>query len=129
MAAMRLTAIVVMIAAFRASGQRVVAPDTPWKKEKLGSKMSETFLNGISDLAPPINSGEFVRRQGSVLTIAGKPFRFIGNNLYFNQADIVYGRTAGVEEALDKMAVLGMTVADSCRRPACRTLPYKPGTE
>ncbi len=113
MAAMRLIAIVGMIAALPAFAQRVVAPDAPWKKEKPGGKMSGTFLNGISDLAPPINSGEFVRRQGSVLTIAGKPFRFNGNNLYFNQADIVYGRTAGVEEALDKMAVLGMTVTRS----------------
>ena len=76
-------------------------------------KMSESLLGATSDLAPPINSGEFVRRQGSVLTIANKPFRFHGNNLYFNQADIVYGRTAGVEETLDKMALLGMTVTRS----------------
>lgn len=126
---MRLTYFVLVVSALPAFAQRAVDPDAPWKKEKPGLKMSGLFLIATSDLAPPITSGEFVRRQGSVLTIGGKPFRFNGNYLYSNQADIVYGRTAGVEEALDKMAVLGMTVADSCRRPACRTLPYKPGTE
>ena len=64
-------------------------------------------------MAPPINSGDFGCRQGSGLTIGDKPFRFNGNNLYFNQADISYGRTTGVEEALDKMAVWSMTVTRS----------------
>ena len=58
----------------------------------------------------PIRGGEFVRRTGSVLTLSGKPFRFNGNNVYFNQADIVYGRQAGVEESFDKMVALGMNV-------------------
>ncbi len=59
---------------------------------------------------PPIRPGEFVRRTGSVLTLGGRPFRFNGNNLYYNQADLVYGRLAGVEETLDKMSALGMNV-------------------
>ncbi len=108
---MRLIALLLAMSALPTFAQRVVDPDAPWKKEKPGVKMS--ILNATSDLALPINSGEFVRRQGSVLTVGGKPFRFNGNNLYFNQADIVYGRTAGVEETLDKMAVLGMTVTRS----------------
>ncbi len=105
--------LVWMIATLPGFAQRVVDPAAPWKKEKLGVKMSEAFLDATSDLAPPIHAGEFVRRQGSVLTIGGRPFRFNGNNLYFNQADIVYGRTAGVEETLEKMAGLGMTVTRS----------------
>ena len=113
MATRRLTGLVLAIAALPAFAQRMVDPDAPWKKEKPGVTMRGTFLDAASDLAPPINSGEFVRRQGSVLTIGGKPFRFNGNNIYFNQADIVYGRTAGVEETLDKMAMLGMTVTRS----------------
>ena len=63
--------------------------------------------------ATPIQTGEFVRRTGSVLTLAGKPFRFNGNNVYYNQADIVYGRQAMVEESLDKMAAVGMNVVRS----------------
>jgi mannan endo-1,4-beta-mannosidase len=62
---------------------------------------------------PPIHTGEFVRRVGTVLTVGGNPFRFHGNNVYFNQADIVYGGQAGVEETLDKTAGLGMTVVRS----------------
>ena len=93
--------------------QRVVDPDAPWKLEKPGMSLSREF--GIVPLAPgpPIRSGEFVRRVGSVLTLGGNPYRFNGNNLYYNQADIVYGRQAGVEETLDKMAALGMTVVRS----------------
>jgi endo-1,4-beta-mannosidase len=53
----------------------------------------------------------FVQRQGASLLLDGKPFRFLGNNVYFNQADIAYGLTANVEETLDKMASLGLTVA------------------
>jgi mannan endo-1,4-beta-mannosidase len=64
----------------------------------------------VHRLAPPINDGEFVRCQGSVLTCNGNPFRFLGNNVYFNQADIAYGRIAAVEESLDKTVSLGMTV-------------------
>jgi len=93
--------------------QRVVDPDAPWKVEKPGMSLSREF--GIVPLAPgpPIRPGEFVRRAGSVLTLGGNPYRFNGNNVYYNQADIVYGRQAGVEETLDKMAALGMTVARS----------------
>ena len=93
--------------------QRVVDPDAPWKLEKPGMPMSREFGAVPPPPAPPINPGEFVRRVGSVLTLAGNPFRFNGNNLYFNQADIVYGRQAAVEETLDKMAGLGMTVVRS----------------
>jgi mannan endo-1,4-beta-mannosidase len=59
----------------------------------------------------PITAGDFVRRQGSSLTLNNNPFRFLGNNIYFNQADVAYGRASAVEETLDKMAALGMTVA------------------
>lgn len=45
-----------------------------------------------------------------MLLLDGKPFRFHGNNVYYNQADLVYGREAGVAETFDKMAALGMTV-------------------
>ena len=93
--------------------QRVVDPNAPWKLEKPGMSLNREF--GIVPLAPgpPIRPGEFVRRTGSVLTLGGNPYRFNGNNLYYNQADIVYGRQAGVEETLDKMAGLGMTVVRS----------------
>jgi mannan endo-1,4-beta-mannosidase len=93
--------------------QRVVDPDAPWKLEKPGMSVSREF--GIVPQAPgpPIKAGEFVRRAGSVLTLGGSPFRFNGNNLYYNQADIVYGRQVAVEETLDKMAGLGMTVVRS----------------
>src|SRR4051794_3959326 len=96
-----------------ALAQRVVDPDAPRKLEKPGMSQSREF--GIVPLpaGPPIRAGEFVRRTGSVLTLGGNPYRFNGNNLYYNQADIVYGRQAGVEETLDKMAALGMTVVRS----------------
>ena len=58
-----------------------------------------------------IRDGEFVRRIGSTLSLAGRPFRFNGNNTYYLQAEIAYRRNAGVEETLDKMAELGITVA------------------
>lgn len=58
-----------------------------------------------------IRDGEFVRRIGSTLSLAGRPFRFNGNNTYYLQAGIAYHRNAGVEETLDKMAELGLTVA------------------
>lgn len=61
--------------------------------------------------APPIRDGEYVRRNGSTLTLAGQPFRFLGNNVYFNQADIVYHGPVPIEETFDKMAALGLTVA------------------
>ena len=73
------------------SAQRIInAPNLP---EAPAKKMSRS----LRDIASPINDREFVRRQGSVLTLNGKPFRFLGNNVYFNQADIVYGRIAAVE--------------------------------
>ena len=68
--------------------------------------MSETERGGVPDLAPAIRDEEFVSRIGSVLMLAGKPFRFHGNNIYFNQADIVYGRMAAVEETLDRSVAL-----------------------
>ena len=108
---MRLTASFLVAIALPelAFGQRVVDANAPWKREAL--RMSETERDGVPDLAPAIRDGEFVSRIGSVLMLAGKPFRFHGNNIYFNQADIVYGRIAAVEETLDKMTVLGLTVA------------------
>jgi len=59
----------------------------------------------------PITAGDFVRRQDSSLTLNNEPFRFLGNNIYFNQADVAYGHADAVEETLDKMVALGMTVA------------------
>ena len=108
---MRLTASFLVAIALPelAFGQRVVDANAPWKREAL--RMSETERGGVPDLAPAIRDGEFVSRIGSVLMLAGKPFRFHGNNIYFNQADIVYGRISAVEETLDKMTVLGLTVA------------------
>ncbi len=96
-----------------AVAQRVVDPDAPWKVERAGTAMIRPAWLALSQDAATINDGEFVRRVGSLLTLEGKPFRFNGNNLYYNQADIVYGRTAGVEETLDKMATLGMNVVRS----------------
>lgn len=95
------------------AAQRVVNPAAPWSAERPGKSMSPNAIgqNILPDLAPPIREGEFVGRVGSVLTLAGKPFRYYGNNVYFNQADIVYGRASAVEETLDKMVALGMTVA------------------
>ncbi|MBL8235853.1 MAG: cellulase family glycosylhydrolase [Bryobacterales bacterium] len=58
-----------------------------------------------------MSPNEFVRRQGPLLTLNEKPFRFLGNNVYFNQADIAYGLAANVEETFDHMAALGLTVA------------------
>ncbi len=75
--------------------------------ERPGTPMTQPTHN----LAPPIAPNQFVRRRGGLLTLDNKPFRFHGNNVYFNQADIVYGRSAGVEETLDKMGALGLTVA------------------
>lgn len=69
MAGMRLIVFVCMIPALPGFAQRVVDPGAPWKKEKQGVKMSGALLDATSDLAPPIHAGEFVRRQGSVLTI------------------------------------------------------------
>jgi len=54
---------------------------------------------------------DFVRRTGSTLTLDGLPYRFHGNNVYFNQSQIAYGNAGAVEEVYDKMAALGMTVA------------------
>jgi len=85
--------------------QRVVDRSAPTAVELKGSVMERGRAAG-----PPVRAGEFVRRAGSVLLLDGKPFRFHGNNVYYNQADIVYGRTAGVAETFDKMAALGMTV-------------------
>ena len=60
-----------------AMAQRVVDPNSPWNVERQGTRMNRPLRT-----APPIQAGEFVRRTGSVLTLAGKPFRFNGNNVY-----------------------------------------------
>lgn len=57
-----------------------------------------------------IRSGEFVRREGSTLLLNNRPFRFAGNNTYYLQAEIAYRRGFTVEETLDKMAELGLSV-------------------
>jgi uncharacterized protein (TIGR03437 family) len=61
----------------------------------------------------PIKDAEFVRRIGSTLMLGGAPFRFNGNNVYYNQAEYVYGRGATVEETFDKMVALGISVTRS----------------
>lgn len=57
-----------------------------------------------------IREGEFVTCEGSKLMLGGQEFRFLGNNAYFLQPEIVYGNMAGVEEVLDEMVALGMSV-------------------
>ena len=47
---------------------------------------------------------DFVRRTGSTLTIDGLPYRFHGNNVYFNQSQIAYGNAAAVEEVYDNLS-------------------------
>lgn len=61
-------------------------------------------------ILPPINADEFVTRDGSRLLLGGREFRFVGNNAYFLQPEMAYGNVAGVEETLDKMAALGLSV-------------------
>jgi len=73
-------------------------------------------MTGRNILVPAlvaVKDGEFVRRVGSTLMLAGAPFRFNGNNVYYNQAEYVYGRGATVEETFDKMAALGISVTRS----------------
>ncbi len=60
--------------------------------------------------SPAIVEGKFVSRAGSLLVLDGQPFRFAGDNAYYLQADLVYGRDAGVAETLDKIVSLGMNV-------------------
>ncbi len=64
----------------------------------------------VNPALPQIRQGQFVRRLGNTLMLGDRPFRFNGNNTYYLQAEIAYGREAGVEETLDKMADLGMAV-------------------
>ena len=58
----------------------------------------------VNPALPQIRQGQFVRRLGNTLMLGDRPFRFNGNNTYYLQAEIAYGREAGVEETLDKMA-------------------------
>ena len=89
--------------------QRVIPPDAPWRVEKSTSSVMR-LANEAQKAAPAITEGQFVRRTGSLLVLNGQPFRFAGDNAYYLQADLVYGRDAGVNETLDKMVTLGMNV-------------------
>jgi len=64
----------------------------------------------LNPALPEIREGEFARRVGSTLMLGNRPFRFAGNNTYYLQAEIAYRRTFTVEETLDKMATLGLSV-------------------
>jgi mannan endo-1,4-beta-mannosidase len=86
------------------NAQRTLPANAVTARENPGIAMSS------SRQIPPIVDGQFVRRQGALLTLNGLPFRFHGNNVYYNQADVAYGRIATVEETYDKMASLGLTV-------------------
>ncbi|MGH9674674.1 MAG: cellulase family glycosylhydrolase, partial [Bryobacteraceae bacterium] len=64
----------------------------------------------VNPAITPIRDGEFVHRDGSTLLLGGRPFRFGGNNTYYLQAEIAYQRAHTVEETLDKMANIGLSV-------------------
>ena len=93
-----------LVLAVSVNAQRTLPANAVTARENPGIAMTS------SRQLPPINDGEFVRRQGALLTLNGLPFRFHGNNVYYNQADVAYGRIAGVEETFDKMVSLGLTV-------------------
>jgi len=93
-----------------ALAQRIVPPwDHTFGPNSPPSKNQarEAILNPVF---PPIRNGEFVRRLGSTLMLGNRPFRSNGNNTYYLQAEIAYGRIGTVHETLDKMAGLGMSV-------------------
>ena len=90
-------------------GQRVVDPNAPWRVERSAPSVLR-LASEMPKASPAIDDGQFVGRAGSVLVLGGRPFRFAGDNAYYLQADLVYGRDAGVEETLDKMVTLGMNV-------------------
>ena len=113
-------AMAVTVFSTLALAQRVVDPDAPWKVERAGTPMNRPARLALSQDVATINDGEFVRRVGSLLTLAGKPFRFNGNNLYYNQADIVYGRTAGVEDGCGRRRCGGLLRVAFRRGRACR---------
>lgn len=90
--------------------QRVVLPwnetiDSAGPRHK--GRVREAAVNSA---LRQIREGEFVRRSGSTLLLDSLPFRFNGNNTYYLQAEMAYGRPFTVEETLDKMAELGMAV-------------------
>ena len=88
--------------------QRTV-PD--WRDAvRLTAPRAATSQAVVNPALPEIRSGQFVRRLGNTLMLGDRPFRFNGNNTYYLQAEIAYRREAGVEETLDKMAELGMSV-------------------
>ncbi|MBK5292303.1 MAG: cellulase family glycosylhydrolase [Acidobacteriia bacterium] len=103
-------ALSVCVLALPALAQRVVPP---WNaaiavdRASSGHGRRQTILN---PMFPEIRQNEFVRRVGSTLMLGNRPFRFNGNNTYYLQAEIAYGRIHTVEETLDKMADLGMPV-------------------
>lgn len=106
---MRLVSLLVtaLVLAPLGRAQRVIAPDTPFRLERTPRRPAPQY----SALFAPIEQGRFVERDGSLLLLNGLPFRFAGNNTYYLQADLVYGRQAGVEETLDDMVAQGLNVA------------------
>ncbi len=65
----------------------------------------------VNPAFPPIREGQFAGRIDATLMVGSRPFRFHGNNTYYLQAEMAYGRVFTVEETLDKMAELGLSVA------------------
>lgn len=54
----------------------------------------------------------FVRRNGTALTVGGKPYRFVGANLWYAAylgAPTEYGDSARLGRELDRLAALGVT--------------------
>ena len=99
--------ILLVLAAASAFAQRSV-PDWRVAVDPRRAVSRDAVLNPA---LPPVRPGQIVRRLGTTLLLGDRPFRFNGNNTYYLQAEIAYRRAAGVEETLDKMAELGMSVA------------------
>ncbi len=99
--------ILLVLAAASAFAQRSV-PDWRVAVDPRRAVSRDAVLNPE---LPPVRLGQIVRRLGTTLFLGERSFRFNGNNTYYLQAEIAYRRESGVEETLDKMAELGMSVA------------------
>ena len=58
----------------------------------------------------PIREEEYVTQRDGKLWLGETEFRFVGNNAYFLQPEIIYGNLAEVQVTLDQMAAMGMSV-------------------
>lgn len=100
---MKPTFFAILLAPF-AFSQRIV-PD--WR-HAVDLRMPRLSSNPTAATFLTIRDGEFVRRIGSTLSLAGRPFRFNGNNTYYLQAEIAYHRNAGLNRT-----------CGSCGRRSC----------